>query len=70
MPHRPCRELSIDRKFGGAVDLQRRVQAGDGLADEFELIRRSDRRLFFELDLGGIRGERTVVEATSGRLVQ
>ena len=64
------RKLSIDREFGGAVDLQRRVQAGDRLADEFELIRRPDCRLLVELDLGGIRGERAIVEAASGRLVQ
>ena len=48
-------KLSIDREFGGAIYLQRRIQAGDGLADEFELIRRSDCRLLVELDLGGIR---------------
>ena len=61
--------MRIDGEFRRAVDLERRVEAGDRLADQLELIRRPDRRLLVELDLGGIGGERAVVEAASGRLV-
>ena len=62
--------LRVDGELGGAVDLERRVEAGERLADELELIRRPDRRLLVELDLGGIGGERAVVEAAAGRLVR
>ena len=54
--------LRIDGELGGAVDLQRRVETRQRLADQLELIRRTDRRLLVELDLAGIGGERAVVE--------
>ena len=40
------------------------------LADQLELIGRADRRLLVELDLGGVGGERGIVEAAAGGLVR
>ena len=42
---------------------------GSGLPISLNLIGRADRRLLVELDLGGVGGERAVVEAAAGRLV-
>ncbi len=65
-----ARNLRIDGELGGAVDLQRRIETRQRLADQLELIGRSDRRFLVELDLGGVGGERAVVERAPAGLVQ
>jgi hypothetical protein len=65
-----ARQPRIDGELGGAVDLERRVEARHRLADQLELIGRTDRRLLVELDLAGVGRERAVVETAPRRLVQ
>src|SRR5689334_16250560 len=62
-----ARYLSVDGKFGRAVDFERRIEASNPLADQLELIGRTNGRFFVKGDLGCITRERTVVE-TSPRL--
>ena len=65
-----ARDLRIDGELGRAVDLERRVEAGNPLADQLELIGSTDRRLLVELDLARIGGQSAVIENTAARLVR
>ena len=63
------RHLDIDAVDGGAVDLQRNVDAVHRPRNEGVLLRRLDRRLLIELDLCRFAGQFPVAEAAAGGLV-